>query len=182
MFKILNETTKDLKTEEKKNEDLIFIDSGDSSGSEEDYEDAKDNPEIERLIRNQESRLVRESEKEFRERTREAVNEEAAVAKEFRVPTFEGKHDESIDDWLFIINTSMASRKISEKAILPLMVSLLRGEALGILKKFMKADEGDIFNWPIFSELLRERFEEKDLQRKLWERLSSLDMRSGFRN
>jgi hypothetical protein len=101
--------------------------------------------------------------------------------KDCKIPPFHGNKDEDVDDWLYMVNTFVITRKIADEDILPAFSSLLRGNALSTFRKFQRDHPQEQFDWRVFSPILRGRFESVDSQRKLRHELRELSAKIGLR-
>ena len=100
--------------------------------------------------------------------------------KQLKVPWFSGAKNESIDDWLFVVDSIIESSSIDPNRVVRLITQFLKGSALHALQRFQSEHYMNRFNWDRFRRYLIERFHERDLMRKLRVELNSLTMKDGF--
>lgn len=73
------------------------------------------------------------------------------IAKDCKLPLFHGNQDEDVDDWLYMVDNYVITRKIPDQDILPMVSTLLRGNAMHALRKFQYDQPRDQYDWRIFA-------------------------------
>ena len=82
--------------------------------------------------------------------------------KDIKLPTFSGTKTESVEDWLFVVDSVIETNAIRDEQVVKTITPHLRGAALHLLQRYQLENSHEKDNWDNFKDALRERFVEKD--------------------